>query len=77
MARIIASDVSSFLTRPSTRWEMKGSTMAISPRSARSLTASAHAFSVATVRPVLGIDADQHLAAVPPEPLDALRRRTR
>ena len=49
LARTMASAVSSLRTRPSTRWEMNGSTMAISRCRARSLTASAHDSSVATV----------------------------
>ncbi len=44
-----ASGDRSLRTRPSTRWQMNGSTMAIRPRAASSLTACAHDSIVAAV----------------------------
>ena len=49
LALTIASGDRSLLTRPSTRWVMNGSTMAMSLRPARSDTARAHASNVAAV----------------------------
>ena len=49
MARIMASGDRSLRTRPSTRWQMNGSIMAISRREARSDTACAQACRVAAV----------------------------
>ena len=63
IARTIASAVSSLRTRPSTRWEMNGSTIAIRPWSARSLTACAQASSVATVA---GSSGSMRVSILPP-----------
>ena len=67
-ASIIASGEVSLRTRPSTRWTMNGSTMAMSPRPARSDTARAHACMVSAVAGSFGVDPEQHLAAVEPHP---------
>ncbi len=48
-ARMMASDDRSLRTRPSTRWQTNGSTMAISRRPASSFTAPAQAWMAAAV----------------------------
>src|SRR5690242_5339985 len=63
LARTMASAVSSLRTRPSTRWEMNGSIIAISRCRARSLMASALAWSVATVA---GSSGSMRVSILPP-----------
>ena len=63
MARMVASTPRSIRTRPSTRWEMNGSTMAISRCAASSLTARPQASTVATV---LGSSGSIRSSILPP-----------
>ena len=63
MARMLASAPRSIRTRPSTRWEMNGSTIASSLLEASSLTARPQASTVATV---LGSSGSIRSSILPP-----------
>ena len=77
MARIIASGSSRLRTRAVLDADMNGSTIAIRPRAASSVTARAQASRVATRARVVEVDAGEHLAAVEAALRDLLRRCSR
>ena len=68
--RTTASVDRSLRTRPSTRWEMNGSTIAIRRWSARAPTAVGAGLEGGRGRGVVGVDPQQHLAALEAHPAD-------